>query len=93
MTPCACVIYGAVAMKPGSFRLSSAFVKGRNKIRLFVPRKRTTEEKGREGNQIMTLPAARTRPPRRTDDVDEIPRPFFISRVTGKLDAELEEAT
>ena len=74
-----------MAMKLGSIRLSSAFLKGKEQNKAVRcpaeknERKEGKREEGgkqRGGNQIMTLPAARTL----LDDydVDEIPVPFLF---------------
>ena len=79
VTPCPCVIYGAVAMKPGSFRLSSAFVKGREQNKIVRPTEKNDRGEGKRRQSDNDFARSKDpRPPRRTDDVDEIPRPFLF---------------
>ena len=82
------MIYGAVAMKLGSFRLSSAFVKGREQNKIVRPTEEKNDrgegkrEREREGGRRQSdNDFARSKDPlRRTteDDVDEIPGPFLF---------------
>ena len=83
-----------MAMKLDSFRLSSAFVKGKEQNEVVRPaEKNKRKERGREegGKRQSDNDFARSKdPPRRRDDVDEIPVPFYFSRDETETEKERE---